>query len=99
MKTQYTKGPWQVDAFDYVKTSDGHNVATVYSGSPSKITQNEASANARLIAQAPALLEALEALYQQALALDQSATHDGLNNCQALAKARSAINSATQPES
>ena len=51
-------------------------------------------ANARLIAAAPDLLEALRDLLSRA-DLDQSATHDGLENCNALAKCRAAIAKAT----
>ena len=49
-------------------------------------------ANARLMAAAPELLTALEKLTALAAKqLDQSATHDGLENCKALADARKAI--------
>ena len=51
-------------------------------------------ANARLIAAAPDLLAALLDLLSRA-DLDQSATHDGLENCNALAKCRAAIAKAT----
>ena len=51
-------------------------------------------ANARLIAAAPDLLEALRDLLSRA-DLDQSATHDGLENCDALARCRAAIAKAT----
>jgi hypothetical protein len=56
---------------------------------------SEGHANARLIAAAPDLLAALEKLLKQAAALNQDATHDGLQNCDALAQARSAIAKAT----
>jgi|APGre2960657404_1045060.scaffolds.fasta_scaffold241531_2 hypothetical protein len=39
----------------------------------------------------PALLEALEGLLSRVSSLDQSATHDGLQNCDAIANARSAL--------
>lgn len=49
-------------------------------------------ANARAIAAVPALLEALEDLHRLAsIQLNQSATMDGLVNCDAIAKARSAL--------
>jgi hypothetical protein len=53
-------------------------------------------ANARLIAAAPELLDALTNLYLVAQEqLDQSATHDGLTNCDWLARCRAAIAKAT----
>jgi hypothetical protein len=53
-------------------------------------------ANARLIATAPDLLAALLDLLSRAENdLDQSATHDGLENCDALARCRAAIAKAT----
>ncbi len=56
----------------------------------------EATANARLLAAAPDLLDALTNLYLVAQEqLDQSATHDGLTNCDWLAAARAAIAKAT----
>lgn len=56
----------------------------------------ETTANARLIAAAPDLLEALRDLLSRAQeALDQTATHDGLANCDALARCRAVIAKAT----
>jgi hypothetical protein len=53
-------------------------------------------ANARLIAATPDLLEALRDLLSRAeIELDQTATHDGLANCDALARCRAAIAKAT----
>lgn len=53
-------------------------------------------ANARLMAAAPDLLDALTNLYLVAQEqLDQSATHDGLTNCDWLARCRAAIAKAT----
>lgn len=56
----------------------------------------ETVANARLMAAAPDLLAALRDLLSRAESeLDQTATHDGLANCDALARCRAAIAKAT----
>lgn len=56
----------------------------------------ETTANARLMAAAPDLLAALRDLLSRAESeLDQTATHDGLANCDALARCRAAIAKAT----
>lgn len=53
---------------------------------------NEPEGNAHLISASPDLLSALERLLQISQdKLDQSTTHDGLVNCEALANARAAI--------
>ena len=47
----------------------------------------------------PALLNALQNLLKRAeLGLNQTATHDGLENCDALAAARAAIRQATKSQ-
>lgn len=52
----------------------------------------ETTANARLMAAAPDLLAALRDLLSRAeQELDQTATNDGLANCDALARCRAAI--------
>jgi len=59
----------------------------------------ETTANARLIAAAPDLLAALLDLLSRAEnELDQTATHDGLENCNALARCRAAIAKATEDQ-
>ena len=56
----------------------------------------ETTANARLIAAAPDLLEALRDLLSRAeIELDQTVWHEGLVNCDILAKSRAAISKAT----
>lgn len=58
------------------------------------LANDESQANARLISAAPDLLSTLEKLLSRAEKLDQSATHDGLQNCEAIANAREAIRKA-----
>ena len=80
--TQFTKGPW-----DYKLTGDGkririglgmfdgpngYDVAEVYSDDVTEETYVEAQANAHLIAAAPELYEALEALTEMARRMDFS---------------------------
>jgi len=61
------------------------------------VSSEECLANAQLIAAAPEMLAALEKLTTLAASqLDQSATHDGLENCKALADARRAIAKAAE---
>ena len=61
---------------------------------PAFIAGDVLPSHATLISAAPDLLSALESLIIRANSLDQSATHDGLQNCQALAFARAAITKA-----
>ena len=85
--TQHTLGPWQLTFGEYDAAI--HNDVTIAS------INDDASAwkaNAHLISAAPDLLSVLEKLLQISQdELDQSATHDGLVNCEALANARAAI--------
>ena len=81
--TLHTPGPWKHDStwglIKYGKTE----ICALHSGN---------LANAHLISAAPDLLSALERLLKISQEeLDQSATHDGLVNCEALANARAAI--------
>ena len=57
-KTSYTPGPWHLDEYDDIATQGGLAVAGYYRGI--KGIENP-EANARLIAAAPDLLEALQA--------------------------------------
>jgi hypothetical protein len=60
-------------------------------GAQGTVDTAQDAADLQLMAAAPELLAALIDLLARANALDQSATHDGLTNCSALAKARAAI--------
>ena len=83
--TLHTPAPWKHDAtwglIKYGKTE----ICALHSGN---------IANAHLIAAAPDLLSTLEKLLACASRLDQSATHDGLQNCEAIAQAREALRKA-----
>lgn len=86
MNNTLHKGPFPLEIIKsgdkfIVITNHGTHYATTYDPSA-----------ARLISAGPDLLSALERLLQiSQKELDQSATHDGLVNCEALANARAAI--------
>jgi hypothetical protein len=81
--TLHTPGPWKHDATWGIIKHGKNEICALHSGN---------IANANLISAAPDLLSALERLLQISQdELDQSATHDGLVNCEALANARVAI--------
>jgi len=99
MSTKHTPGPW-IMSNDEVRTKDksydplhviGKTIGRIFG------RDSEDKANAQLITQAPALLDALIELVKVAeKQLDQSATHEGMINADALAKARKAIADATR---
>jgi inactivated superfamily I helicase len=58
----YSPGPWVCGNFDFVRDAKGNAVAAVYGGWGERLSIPEVEqANARLIAAAPQLLEALNA--------------------------------------
>ena len=90
---QHTPAPWSVkkaspQAGIIIAPNRSLGIAEVFGGGETDI------ANARLISSAPDLLSALEKLLACASKLDQSATHDGLQNCEAIANAREALRKA-----
>ena len=92
MTTQatHTPGPW------YSQPTAGHEmhgqsaIASEANGKTVAIAY-DGRADARLLAAAPEMLEALRAMVARAPFIDQSVTEDGLANCEALARARRAI--------
>ena len=94
-KLEPVPGPW-VAYGKIVKLDWGRDSVTVTRvDSRGKFVEGYDEANARLIAASPEMLAALEKLTALAAnQLDQSATHDGLENCKALADARQAISKA-----
>lgn len=91
MKTKHTPGPLRLGLANGERAiygPKGEWLATL----PSVLESEEVLANARLFIAAPELVSALVQLERLASGLiDQSATHDGLRNCDALANARAAI--------
>lgn len=62
MKTQHTKGPWWHDDDGFITSGHGDNYITIADPNCSKLDIDEREANARLIAAAPDLLNAIEIL-------------------------------------
>jgi hypothetical protein len=93
--TAFSITPWKTAiAFDRdyirnIKDAQGEIIAQIPDWEDGL---SESTANARLMAAAPDLLAALRDLLSRAeQELDQTATHDGLANCDALARCRAAI--------
>lgn len=94
---KHTPAPWQVDYSGncHIGITDKNERTIAFCNLQSE-DGDEDELNARLIAAAPDLLDALQTLLKiSEKELNQSATHDGLKNCEALAKARQAIKEAT----
>jgi hypothetical protein len=97
---QHTPGPWSrldrpENSFDdsriLTHISNGAHIICTLGTTRTDGSPNH-SPNARLIASAPDLLSALEGLLKIAeKQLDQSAMHEGLLNCQALANTRETL--------
>lgn len=88
MSTQYTPGPWRIgtpppNGEQTIGTLNGLMVAVATTGAE----MEETKANARLIAAAPELLEALQSVLDNCL--------DSEELCAAHAKARAAVAKAT----
>jgi hypothetical protein len=64
MKQKHTEGPWSVSAGNEIRKAEGVPMllATVNNSEGAKINGYDAEANARLMAAAPELLEALDDL-------------------------------------
>jgi hypothetical protein len=103
-QAKHTPGPWEIGSinkkdknlwwaavFTPKNTGKFH---TPRAGEALGVDREECEGNARLIASAPEMLEALRAMVSRAPFIDQSVTEDGLANCEALLKARRAISHA-----
>lgn len=86
MKAQHTPGPWSLE-YDYSLVMK-HHIVTAGPIGPDEASQEEKKANARLIAAAPELLEALKAIVELNIFNDSIKGFD---------KAQRAILKATQP--
>ena len=108
MKTKHTPGPWTCGG-QVVYAENKRTIAifpdeecpALWNGGThgggfecSDCACREQEENAKLAAAAPELLAALQALVKRCAALDQSVTHDGIDNCYAIAKAGEAIQKA-----
>lgn len=101
-KLTHTPGPWFLDrkfpacilSGETLETARG-TACMVVAKVQGTLLRNHQQ-NAHLIAAAPELLEALKTLLEASRELDQSATHDGLNNCKAITLARAAIRKAEE---
>jgi len=84
--TLHTPAPWKHDPTWGLIKHGKTEICALHSGN---------IANAHLISAAPDLLSTLEGLLKIAeKQFDQSATHEGLLNCQALVNARAALRKA-----
>ncbi len=99
-QAKHTPGPWAANDDGLVLGNlDNYEgeaplVCTCGSADDFNMEPDLHLANARLIASAPEMLEALRAMVARAPFIDQSVTEDGLANCEALMKARGAISQA-----
>lgn len=77
--SEFTPGPWVADCDGVIMPEHGTrwHIASVLSGWPHQPGVNEAGENARLIAAAPDLLEALIKLERQCVQLYRAATPGG----------------------
>ena len=98
MKSKLTPGQW-INSGNWIH-SDKHLICFVSIDENNKMTEDERSSNAALIAAAPELIDALQSLVSVAQGqLDQSATYNGLINCGVLDNARQIIAKAKKLDS
>ena len=96
MSTQHTPGPWTVDEPHQVfAESVGEYVAITKVEEWNALPPNQVEANARLIAAAPCLLDALQELTQIASVLEATCPGDSRAKENRMDRARAAIAKAT----
>lgn len=78
-----------------INDASGEYAPRLFTITPGRTNDPQMQALGHAFSAVPALLEALEALLARSQKhLPQNADHDGLKNCEALAKARSALTAA-----
>jgi len=96
MNTTHTQGEWTFDDNEIYSESTDHGAAICTMNTTSAhFTEEEVKANARLIAAAPDLLEALNNLHCLVMKLDNREIFDNSTNSEIVAKAKEAIQKAT----
>lgn len=89
---EHTPGPWKAARVFAHNAPDSFKVFTKTFGGVCVADCGDNEDNAKIVAAAPELAEALAKLLVRAeVSLDQSATHDGLVNCKAIAAARAIL--------
>ena len=100
MKTnnRHTAGEWKATGLEIRHSNNSMILATVYPHLPLNQSREEAEANAKLIATAPKLLEALEGMINNPFPSQKASGYERrLNNYfNALEKAKEAIKEATK---
>lgn len=99
--SKHTSGPWVAECFkgggfDVIAPTSGHSggVLVLCSRSEHLTREEEMHDNARLIAAAPEMLEALQVMCEYTAELNPNQGFDG-NDCDAVNMARAAIKKAT----
>ena len=97
---KHTPGPWGVIIGDAGPIVFSGNKGSMVATCTKRITSTERESNARLIAAAPELLEALQDMIDSVIVLDVTESERSLVSAaeNAIAKARSAIAKATGDE-
>lgn len=98
MNTKHTPGPWKLAGHSIVTDDDAYCIAVIEDDGGCEVDPDEQEANARLIASAPALLDALKNLLFAVENADETGyvTEHGFIDLDAInAAARSAVESAT----
>lgn len=104
-QAQHTQGPWHIDDLNcMVFAANGLRVADCLCDDQDDMTDDEAEANAKLIAAGPKMLQALEAIqarlagvWDNPALVAQGPCYDTENQCADIAKAAIAAARGQQP--